>query len=107
MVGTHPNAEAHANDALFARGERSKGLRRRVAEIRLDRGVDRRHQVLVLDEITEPQVVFVADWRFERQRLFGDLEHMQHLFYRHVDLLSNLPAPPLPTPLPLPPPPSP
>src|SRR6516225_8681064 len=90
MIGAHPDAEAHANYALFARAERGEGTRRRAAEIRLDRGVDRRYCVLVFDEVAEPEVVLVADRRFERQRLFGDLEHMPHLSERHVESLGNL-----------------
>src|SRR5581483_1905489 len=53
MVGVHADAEAHAKHALLARGERGEHARRRLAQIRLDGGVDRQHRVLVLDEIAE------------------------------------------------------
>src|SRR5271167_4615332 len=42
VVGVHADAEAHAEHALLARGERGKHARRRFAQIRLDGGVDRR-----------------------------------------------------------------
>lgn len=51
VAGVH--AEAHAQHALFARGERGEHARGGLAQVRLDRGVDREDRVLVLDEIAE------------------------------------------------------
>src|SRR6185437_608012 len=51
VVGVHADAEAHPEDALLARGERGEDARRRLAEVRLDRRIQRQHGVLVLDEI--------------------------------------------------------
>src|SRR5579863_301245 len=56
VVGVHANAEAHAQHALLARGERGQHARRRLAQVRLDRRVDRQDCVLVLDEIAEVAV---------------------------------------------------
>src|SRR4051794_30358000 len=53
VVGVHANAEAHAQHALLAWRERSKHARRRIAEVRLDRRLDRQHGVAILDEVAE------------------------------------------------------
>src|SRR5215208_5757965 len=53
VVGVHPDSKAHAQHALLARGERGEHARRRLAQVRLDGGVDRQDGVLVLDEIAE------------------------------------------------------
>src|SRR5437763_10774459 len=39
VVGVHADPEAHAQDALFARGQRRQDPGRRLAQIRLDRRV--------------------------------------------------------------------
>src|SRR5713101_9191619 len=61
MVGVHADAEAHAQHPLLARGERGEHPRRGLAQVRLDRGVDRQDRVLVLDEIAEMRILLVAD----------------------------------------------
>jgi len=53
VVGVHADAEAHAQHALLARRERGEDAGRRLAQVRLDRRVDRQDRVLVLDEIAE------------------------------------------------------
>src|SRR5690242_4301066 len=73
VVGVHADAEAHAKDALLARGERGEDAGRRLAQVGLDRGVERQHGVLVLDEVAEMAVLLVADRRLEADRLLGDL----------------------------------
>src|SRR5262249_18316363 len=89
VVGVHADAETHAQHALFARRERSEHARRGLAQVRLDGGVDRQDRVLVLDEIAEMRILFVADRSLERQRLLGDLENLAHLFERHAELLGQ------------------
>src|SRR5215813_2265128 len=59
VVGVHADAKAHAQHALLARRERSKHTRRRLAQVRLDRRIDRQDRVLVLDEIAEVGVLLV------------------------------------------------
>src|SRR3954470_24726554 len=61
VVGVHADAEAHAQDALLARGQRREDAGRCFAKIALDRGVDRQDGVLVLDEVAEVGVLLVAD----------------------------------------------
>jgi hypothetical protein len=53
VVGVHADAEAHAEHAFFAGGERGQHARRGFAQVGLDRGIDRQDRVLVLDEIAE------------------------------------------------------
>src|SRR6185437_2832995 len=80
VVGVHADAEAHAQDALLARGERGKDAGRRLAQISLDSRVERQHRILVLDEIAEVRILLVADRRFEADRLLRDLQHLTDLF---------------------------
>ena len=53
VVGVHADAEAHAQDTLFARGEGGEHPGGGFAEIGLDRSVYRQDRALVLDEIAE------------------------------------------------------
>src|SRR5262249_22389950 len=90
VVLVHAQAEAHANYTLLARRERGERARRGLAQVRLDRGVDRQDRVLVLDEIAEVGILLVADRGFQRQRLFHYLEHFANLLERHAELLGKL-----------------
>src|SRR5208282_2538282 len=72
VVGVHADAEAHAQHAFFARYEKSENARRGLAQVRLDRGVDRQDRVLVLDEVAEVGILLAADRRFEREWLLGN-----------------------------------
>src|SRR5262245_17569440 len=65
VVGVHADAEAHAQHALLARRERGEHPRRGLAQVRLDRRVNRQDRVLVLDEIAEMRVLLIADGRLE------------------------------------------
>ena len=53
VVGVHADAEAHAEHAFFARGERGQDARGGLAQIGLDRSINGEDRVLVLDEIAE------------------------------------------------------
>src|SRR5262252_5124563 len=90
VVGIHADAEAHAQHALFAWRQGRQHAGRSLAQIGLNRGVDRQDRVLVLDEIAEMGILLVADRGFQRQRLLGDLEHLAHLLERHAELLGKL-----------------
>src|SRR5215472_18646170 len=65
VVGVHADAEAHAEHALLAGRERGEDARRGLAQVRLDRGLDRQHGVLVLDEVAQVAVLLVADRRLQ------------------------------------------
>jgi hypothetical protein len=65
VVGIHADAEAHPEHALLARRQRGQHPRRRLAQVGLDRGIDRQHRVAVFDEVSEMGILLVADRRFE------------------------------------------
>src|ERR1700676_2449034 len=90
VVGVHADAETHAQDALLARGQRGEDARRRLAQIGLDRRIERQYRVLVLDEIAEVAVLLVADRGFEADRFLGDLQDLAHLFQGHRQLVGEL-----------------
>src|SRR3984957_14806417 len=90
VVGVHAYAEAHAQHAFLARRQRSQNARGGLAQVRLDRGVDREDGVLVLDEIAEMAVLLVADGRLEGERLLGDFQDFAHLLQRHAQFLGQL-----------------
>ena len=90
MVGVHADAEAHAQHAFLARGEGGEHAGRRLAQVRLDRRVDRQHRVLVLDEIAEMRILLIADRRLQADRLLRDLEDLAHLLQRHRQLFGKL-----------------
>src|SRR5262245_11397163 len=90
VVLVHADAEAHADYTLLARREGGKRARGGLAQVRLDRGVDRQDRVLVLDEIAEVGTLLIANGGFQRQRLPDDLEHLAHLLERHAELLGKL-----------------
>src|SRR5438128_2216749 len=90
VVGIHADAEAHAQHALFAWRQGRQDAGGGLAQIGLNRGVDRQDRVLVLDEIAEVGVLLVADRSFQRQRLLGDLEHLAHFLEGHAEFLGKL-----------------
>src|SRR5262249_17241427 len=53
VVGVPADAQAPAHHRLLAWRERRQHARRRLAQVRLDRGIDRQDRVLVLDEVAE------------------------------------------------------
>src|SRR5262245_33518341 len=79
VVGAYANAKAHAQHAFLARGEGGEHSGRGLAQVRLDRGVDRQHRVLVLNEIAEVRILLVANWGFERDRFLGDFQAPAYL----------------------------
>src|SRR5947207_14753465 len=66
VVGVHADAEAHAQHALFTRRERSEHARGGLAQLRLNRRVDRQDRVLFLDEIAAMPALLVAGPGFQR-----------------------------------------
>src|SRR5690242_3822530 len=59
VVGVHADAEAHAQHALLARGERGQHPRRGLAQVGGDRRLVGQDGVLVLDEIAEMRILLV------------------------------------------------
>ena len=64
VVGVHADAEAHAQHALFSWRQGRQDARGRLAQVTLDRSVDRQDRVLVLDEIAEVRVFLITNGEF-------------------------------------------
>src|SRR5919201_5780625 len=65
--------EAQLNHASLARTQGRQDVLDLVAEHRLGGGLERRGGVLVLDEVAQVRILFLANRRFERYRLLRDL----------------------------------
>src|ERR1700759_1253184 len=89
VVGVHADAEAHAEYAFFAGGERGQHAGGGFREVALDRGVDWQDRVLVLDEIAEMRVFLITNGGFKRQRFFRDLENLADLLQGHAEFFGE------------------
>src|ERR1043165_3748833 len=99
VVGLLTDAEPHAQDLLLTWRQGRQDLAGLVGEIYRDDALARRDDRLVLDEVAQVRVLFLADRGLERDRLLGDLEDLADLVERQLhalgDLLGDrLPAPP-------------
>src|SRR5579862_266435 len=83
-------AEAHLDDALFARRQRAQYLRGVFLQVDADDGVGRRYGHAVFDEVAKVRIFFFADWRFERDGLLRDLEDLADLRDRDIHALGDL-----------------
>ncbi len=90
VVGLLADAEAHAQDLLLARRQRREHLPRLLGQVHRDDGVGGRQDALVLDEVTEARVVFLADGRVQRHRLLRELEDLPDLVERQLHLGADL-----------------
>src|SRR6267378_7674381 len=90
MIAIRPDAEAHAQDALLARRQACEHLGGGLTQIGLDRGIEWRDRVLVLDEIAQAAVLLLANRQVKAERLLGDIQHLAHPFERHRQLLRKL-----------------
>src|SRR6185295_14520816 len=86
-----PKAELdHLAVALRQRGERVLD----VLTTELDlRGVERRLGLLVLDEVAQLGLLFLADRLLERDRVLGHAQDVAHLRGRHLELGRDLVGP--------------
>src|SRR5215471_19915072 len=83
MTAIHPDAEAHAQDALLARPQACEHLSGGLAQIDLDRGIEWRDRFVVLDEVAQAAVLLFANRHIKAERLLGDIQHLAHPFERH------------------------
>src|SRR5262249_52646728 len=79
-------SEAQTEHLLFSRRQRVEDFVGLLAQGEPDDRLDRRDDLLVLDEIAEMTVLFLADRGLERDRLLGDLQNLADLVDRHVPL---------------------
>src|SRR5262245_61100627 len=82
--------EAEPQHLLLARGERVQHLVRLLAQREPDHALYGRAYLLVLDEVAQVAVFFLADGRFEGDGLLRDLENLAHLVDRHFHLDRDL-----------------
>src|SRR5262252_9034429 len=79
VVALLADAEPHAKHLLFARREGGEDLSRLVGEVHADHALRRRDDRLVLDEVAQVRILFLADRGLERDRLLRDLEDLADL----------------------------
>src|SRR5262252_3489999 len=82
--------EAEPEHLLLARGEGVQHLVGLLAEAQPDHALHGRAHLLVLDEVAQVAVLFLADGRLEGDGLLGDLEDLAHLVHRHFHLDGDL-----------------
>src|SRR5471032_631529 len=90
VVGLLADAEAHAQDLLFARRQRRQHFAGLLGQVHVDDRIGRRGDGLVLDEVAQVAVLFLADGRLEADGLLGDLEDLADLVERQLHLLGDL-----------------
>src|SRR5262245_4754401 len=90
VLTTVGQAEAQPQHLLLARRERVQHLVGLLAQGETDDRLDRRDDLLVLDEITQMTVLFLSDRRLQRDRLLRDLQDLAHLVDRHLHLGRDL-----------------
>src|SRR5262252_10194184 len=74
MMTIHPDAESHAQDALLPRLQAGQHLGGGFTQIGLDRGIEWRNCILILDEIAQADVLLLANRHIKAQRLLGDIQ---------------------------------
>src|SRR5262249_44330793 len=84
------NAEPHLDHLLLARRERFEDLIGLLFEVQVDHRVRRRDDLAIFDEVAKMRILFLADRRFERDRLLRDLEDLADLRDRDVHPLRDL-----------------
>ena len=82
--------EAHAKHLLFARGKRREHFFKLLAQQRIRRLFRRLRGFVVLNEIAQMAVLFLADRRLQRHRFLRDFQNFLNLGDLHVKLLRNL-----------------
>src|SRR5918994_2991997 len=84
------HAEAHLDDALFARRQRLQHRLRLFLQVQVDHRFGGRDHLTILDEVAKMRIFLFADRRFERNRLLRDLQHLADLRHRNVHPLRDL-----------------
>ena len=83
-------AESELEHATFTRRERVEDVLDLGAQHGQRRCVGRRRRLLVLDKVTEVRILFLADRRFQRDRVLRDLGDLANLLRRDPHLLGDL-----------------
>jgi len=90
VLGAVFEAEAHLDDALFARSQGAEDLGGVLLEVDADDGLAGRDGLAVFNEVAEVRIFLFADGGFEGDGLLGDLEHLADLGDRDVHAAGDL-----------------
>ena len=90
MVALFGDTETLAQHLLLARGQIGQHGRQLFGQLGIDDFLGGGHGLLVLDEIAQAGIFLVADGRFQRDGLLGDLEHLLDLFHRVFHAFGDL-----------------
>src|SRR5579872_363493 len=84
------DTKTHADDLLYPHTESPQHVGSPLLTFYVDKRLGRRGLSLILDEVTEVGVSFLADRCLQRDRRPHDLAHLANLSLGNVHLLSNL-----------------
>src|SRR5690554_5067150 len=90
VVGVHFNTETHAQYFRFASGQAGQHGAGCLAQAFSRGGIHRRQGLDIFDEIAQMAVFIVANRGFHGDRLFGDLQYLADLVFRHFHALAKL-----------------
>ena len=79
----------HLDHFLFARRQRFQDGRSLFLQTEVDNRVRRRNHRLVLDEIPQMRILFLADRRLQRNRFLRDFQNLAHLRHRNIHALGD------------------
>ena len=90
MLPVITDPEAHLDDLLFLGGERLENLAGLVPKGRVDDRLDRRLDLLVLNQVAESGLAVPAYRRLKRDRISGNALELLNLLGRDLHALSYL-----------------
>src|SRR5436853_1552894 len=90
LAAVRAKTEPHLDYFFFARRQRFHDFLSHFANIGPDHGIGWIRDCLIFDEVAQVRVFFLADRRFQRDRLLSNLQDLPNLGYRDVHSLSDL-----------------
>ena len=90
VVGVHIDTETHTQDFRFTGGQASQNIVRCGTQALGGGRVKRQLEGGILDEITQMRIFIITDWCFHGDWLFGDLQYLTDLVFRHQHALGQL-----------------
>ena len=89
MIGGLADAESFAQHFFFPRRQRLQCAVDLALQVVADGRFQRRDRLLVLDEVAQMAVFFLADRSFERNRFARDLQNLSHFVERQIHALGD------------------
>src|SRR6185437_11802960 len=81
--------KTHLDHPFFTRRKRAQNLRGVLLQIHTDHRIRRRNRAAIFDEVAEVRILFLADRRFQRNRLLRNLQHLANLRHRNIHPLGD------------------